>query len=148
VLEQLGVRNLIVEQAVAAIPDAPSMKALLGLEAQAAAKYWSAWTKLPVRFSARDARRVPSHWLAFGLRKSTITRSPRQATNPPNAILNYLYAILEAECRVACLRVGLDPGMGVVHADTPYRDSLALDVMEAVRPDIDEFVLRLLRTST
>jgi CRISPR-associated endonuclease Cas1 len=66
------------------------------------------------------------------------------AANPANAILNYLYALLEAECRIACLAIGLDPGLGIVHADQRSRDSLALDIMEAVRPDVDAYVLDLL----
>jgi len=72
----------------------------------------------------------------------------RLAVNPANAILNYLYAILEAECRIACLGVGLDPGIGILHADQKARDSLALDVMEAVRPTVDAWVLDLLRART
>jgi hypothetical protein len=44
--------------------------------------------------------------------------------NPANALLNYLYAILEAEARIAILSMGLDPGMGVLHADLKARDSL------------------------
>lgn len=34
--------------------------------------------------------------------------------------------------------------MGVLHADLPARDSLALDLMEPVRPDVDAYVLDLL----
>ena len=38
--------------------------------------------------------------------------------------------------------------MGFMHADQPNRDSLACDLMEAVRPEVDGFVLNLLRTRT
>jgi hypothetical protein len=65
------------------------------------------------------------------LRGSLLTSSPRLAIKPANAILNYLYAILEAETRLACLTLGLDPGLGIVHADHRDRDSFALDLMEA-----------------
>jgi CRISPR/Cas system-associated endonuclease Cas1 len=68
-----------------------------------------------VRFTATDARAVPEHWLSFGQRGSLLTGSPRLAINPAIAILNYLYAILEAETRLACVTVGLDPGLGSVH---------------------------------
>lgn len=54
--------------------------------------------------------------------------------------------MLEAEARVALLPVGLDPALGVRHAVLKARGSLALDVMEAVRPKVDAFVLGLLRT--
>jgi hypothetical protein len=65
-----------------------------------------------------------------------------------NAILNYLYALLEAEARIAALAVGLDPGLGVYHTDQKNRDSLACDIMEPVRPQVDSFVLDLLKTHT
>jgi len=41
--------------------------------------------------------------------------------------------------------LGLDPGIGVLHVDTHYRDSLACDLMEPIRPDVDAFVLNWLR---
>src|SRR5207253_7618510 len=43
--------------------------------------------------------------------------------------------------RLAAAALGLDPGLGVLHVDTPARDSLALDLMEPVRPQVDAFVL-------
>jgi hypothetical protein len=42
--------------------------------------------------------------------------------------------------------MGLDPGLGVLHTDQPARDSLALDVLEAIRPDIDRWVLDIVAT--
>ena len=95
-----------------------------------------------------EADQVPEHWRTFGARSSPLTGSPRSAANPANAMLNYLYAILEAEARIALLMVGLDPGLGVLHADLKARDSLALDLMEAVRPRVDTYVLGLLRSHT
>ena len=63
-------------------------------------------------------------------------------------MLNYLYALLEAETRFACLACGLDPGLGVFHADQKSRDSLALDLMEAARPKVDAYLLDLLAART
>lgn len=74
--------------------------------------------------------------------------SPRKATSPVNALLNYLYAILEAEARIAIAQVGCDAGMGVIHSDRPSRDSFAFDLMEPVRPEIDRYVLELLDSRT
>jgi hypothetical protein len=79
--------------------------------------------------------------LSFRTRISPLTGSPRLAANPANAILNYLYAVLESESRIATAALGLDPGLGVLHVDTPHRDSLACDLMEPVRPQIDAYVL-------
>ena len=95
-------------------------------------------------FARRDADRVPPHWRTFGARTSPLTGSPRLAGNPANALLNYLYAILEGEATIAARIVGLDPGIGLLHADQLNRDSLAADLMEPVRPLVDRYVLRLL----
>ncbi len=113
-------------------------------ESAAAAAYWKAWEEVPIRFARRDEPRVPAHWRTFGPRGSPLANGPRQAVSPGNSAMNMLYAILEGEARIAALTMGLDPGMGVLHVDQPARDSLALDLMEAVRPDVDAYVLELL----
>lgn len=126
--------------------DAATIDALRQLEAQAAGIYWNAWQTLPVRFAKGDSGKLPEHWLKFGSRSSPISKpSPRRAGNPANALLNYAYAILEAEARIAALTVGLDPAIGVMHSDTRARDSLACDLMEPVRPKVDAFVLAMLQ---
>jgi CRISPR-associated endonuclease Cas1 len=113
-------------------------------ESAAAAAYWRAWSPVPVRWARHDAEKVPTHWRTFGSRTSPLTASPRLAANPANAILNYLYALLEAEATLAARVVGLDPGLGVLHADQLNRDSLSADLMEPVRPLVDRYVLELL----
>jgi CRISPR-associated endonuclease Cas1 len=123
------------------LSDADSLDTVAQIEAQAANAYWSAWSAIQVSFPRQDIGRVPDHWCTFGTRKSAITGSPRLATNPPNAILNYCYALLECEARLASAALGLDPGMGMLHVDTPKRDSLACDIMEAVRPSVDAWLL-------
>ena len=111
------------------------------IESQAAGAYWALWRTLPVIFPRKEEKRIPDHWRFFGARVSPLTGSPRLAVNPPNAMLNYLYALLESESRLAAASLGLDPGLGVLHADTVARDSLACDLMETVRPQVDAFVL-------
>jgi hypothetical protein len=91
---------------------------------------------------------MPGHWLAFGQRHSPLTSSPRLAANPANAILNYLYALLEVETTLALHTVGVDPLLGLFHTDKASRPSLTLDVMEPVRPVVDAYVLALLRERT
>jgi CRISPR-associated endonuclease Cas1 len=131
--------------AIDALDGADTPAAIRSLEARAALAYWSAWRDVPVTFPRADAPRVPDHWRTFGARRSPLTNSPRLAVNPPNAMLNYLYAVLEAEARLAAAALGLDPGLGILHADTDARDSLACDLMEPIRPQIDAYVLNWLR---
>jgi CRISPR-associated endonuclease Cas1 len=120
---------------------AESSEDILRCEADGAQAYWKAWHELPIAYPRVDMPRVPDHWKKFGSRMSALTQSPRLAVNPPNAMLNYLYALLESEARLALASLGLDPGIGVLHKDTRNRDSLASDVLEAVRPQVDAFLL-------
>lgn len=123
------------------VPATDSITTIRLIESQAARAYWSAWSTLPINFPKNQLLRVPEHWRSFGARVSPLTGSPRLAANPPNAILNYLYALLESEARLAAAALGLDPGMGVLHVDTTARDSLACDLMEVVRPQVDGYLL-------
>lgn len=125
----------------AAIDDAKTIEALRLWESRAAHAYWSAWRDVPITFPKRDLLGVPGHWQRFGARVSPLTGSPRLAVNPLNGMLNYLYAILESEARLAAATLGLDPGIGLMHVDAPSRDSLACDLMEPVRPQVDAYVL-------
>jgi CRISPR-associated endonuclease Cas1 len=123
------------------------------LEASAASLYFGTWTgrsECTPHFATRDLRRVPPHWSLYEGRRSVLAsgNSNRKAERPTNAILNYVYALLEVEAVLACQVVGLDPGMGIVHSDTRGRSSLALDLIEPVRPAVDEFVLDLLERRT
>jgi len=147
VLERLRDNSAIetVKSAITKIPQTKNVDALRLLESQAALAYWEAWRYLDVLFVHRDKPRVPEHWLTFGIRGSLLTHNPRKATNPANAILNYLYAILEAEARIAALTMGLDPGIGVMHADLKARDSFVCDLIEPMRPRADNFALDLLQ---
>src|ERR1700693_2835222 len=113
-------------------------------ESQGALAYWGAWHDLSINFPRVDLRRVPDHWQTFGSRMSPLTNSPRLAVNPPNAMLNYLYAVLESESRLALATLGLDPGIGVLHNDLRSRDSLACDLMEPIRPQVDAYLLEWL----
>ena len=131
----------IIERFSSELPTAENLSSVRLIEAQAASEYWAAFRKFPIVFPKKDVARIPDHWRYFGARISPLTGSPRLAVNPANAVLNYAYAILETEALRAVSSMGLDPGIGVLHADTPHRDSLALDVLEPVRPQVDSYVI-------
>jgi CRISPR-associated endonuclease Cas1 len=133
--------------------DVDSVDDLRQLEASAAALYWQSWAGRPEcipNFAARDRSRIPPHWSRYEGRRSVLAsgNANRKAERPVNALLNYCYALLEAEAILACQAVGLDPGFGIVHSDTKGRQSLALDLIEPVRPVVDAFVLDLLMQRT
>ena len=138
---------------VLGVEEASSYDEIRQIEAAAAGLYFAAWSVrsacVPM-FAPQDRRRIPSHWTRYEGRRSVLASSVqnRKAERPVNAILNYLYALVEAEAILACQAVGLDPGLGLIHSDTKGRQSLALDVMEPVRPEVDDFVLDLLRRRT
>jgi CRISPR-associated protein Cas1 len=132
----------------AAVNDAQTIEALRLSESRAAHAYWSAWRNVPVTFPKKDLLCVPEHWQRFGARISPLTGSPRLSVNPANAMLNYLYAVLESESRLAGAALGLDPGIGIMHVDENHRDSLACDLMEPVRPQVDAYLLDWLTRET
>jgi CRISPR-associated endonuclease Cas1 len=123
------------------------------LEASAAALYFGSWSGRPEcapTFAAKDRRRIPPHWSRYEGRRSVLASSSanRKAERPVNALLNYCFALLEAEAVLACQAVGLDPGLGIVHADARGRVSMALDLMEPVRPEVEGFVLDMVEHRT
>ena len=74
-------------------------------------------------------------------------RSRRPPRDLPNAALSYGYAILLSECVGALHAAGLEPSLGIAHAPTDKRPSMALDLMEQFRPLlVDQTVMALLRT--
>ena len=61
-------------------------------------------------------------------------RSRRPPLDNMNALLSFLYTLLVSEASSALETVGLDPYVGFLHQDRPGRPSLALDLMEELRP--------------
>jgi len=130
----------------AELPAAEDIASIRLIEAQAASAYWLAWRTLPLNFPKKDLPRVPEHWRSFGTRISPLTGSPRLAVTPGCAMMNYLYALLESEASLAAHAVGLDASIGIFHVDQPNRDSLACDLMEPVRPQVDAYLLDWITT--
>jgi CRISPR-associated protein Cas1 len=61
-------------------------------------------------------------------------RTRRPPTDKMNSLLSFLYTLLVNEAISALEAVGLDPYVGFLHTDRPGRPSLALDLMEELRP--------------
>lgn len=109
---------------------ASDVDTLRGIEGEAAAVYFAVFDHL---IRAGDG--------AFAFRG----RSRRPPLDRINALLSFLYAMLGHDCRSALESVGLDPQVGFLHADRPGRASLALDLMEELRPVLaDRLALSLI----
>lgn len=130
------------------VASARGLEEIVEAERSGGQVYWSVLTGFPLRWKPRDATRVPGHWLATQRRESFRTGNRNGATDPANALLNYGYALLEAETRIGCLNAGLHPGMGIFHVDKDGRASFVYDLMEPVRPAVDQLVFQFIRRHT
>ena len=107
-----------------------TIERLRGLEGEAAQRYFAVFNHLI---------RVPVPALRFN------GRSRRPPRDPVNALLSFLYTLLTHDCRGALESVGLDPAVGFLHRDRPGRPSLALDLLEELRPMLaDRMTLSLI----
>lgn len=95
---------------------------LRGFEGGAAACYFNAFDSLLTPPADPDSR----------LRFTTRTRRP--PLDAVNALLSFLYSLLTHDARSACEATGLDAAVGFLHRDRPGRPSLALDLIEELRP--------------
>ncbi|MFN9780112.1 MAG: type I-C CRISPR-associated endonuclease Cas1c [Alphaproteobacteria bacterium] len=96
-----------------------SIDELRGLEGEAARTYFSVFDHLIVQ--------QKEHFRFSG-------RSRRPPLDAVNALMSFLYTLLTHDYRSACEAFGLDPAVGFLHRDRPGRPSLALDLMEEMRP--------------
>jgi CRISPR-associated protein Cas1 len=107
------------KETMKAIPDCVSTAGLMGFEGSAAKIYFRVFDQL----------------ILHGREDFPFTRRSRR---PPldnlNALLSFLYTLLVSEVTSALETVGLDPYVGFLHRDRPGRPSLALDLMEELRP--------------
>jgi CRISPR-associated exonuclease Cas4/CRISPR-associated protein Cas1 len=100
---------------------APSEPELLGIEGEAAARYFRLFSTM----FAESARDFP----AFAFDK----RTRRPPADPVNAMLSFGYALLTRTWLTTLSAVGFDPYLGFYHKPRFGRPSLALDMMEPFR---------------
>lgn len=106
-----------------------ALDSLRGLEGAAAASYFSVFDDMILQGKE-----------TFFFRE----RSRRPPVDAFNAMLSFAYSLLTNDCASALESVGLDAYVGFLHRDRPGRVSLALDLMEELRPCFaDRFVLTM-----
>lgn len=110
--------------------DDPSLAASLrGLEGIATATYWQLLQAL----------------LEKEIFKKREQRKPSDKFNP---CINYLYGILYGKVEGALLAYGLDPMVGIMHAEGYSKKSLVYDCMEPFRPWAEMLVVNLFKNKT
>lgn len=118
-----------IKEVLPLVLEAPDMEALRGLEGVGAAAYFSVFDHLLLNRK--------EDFFFHG-------RSRRPPLDRVNAMLSFAYSLLAHDCASALESVGLDSYVGFLHRDRPGRTSLALDLMEELRPCMaDRFVLTL-----
>lgn len=118
--------------ALSKIDAANSLDELRGMEGKAAEQYFSIFNDMILNQKEE---------FLF------TTRNRRPPLDNTNAILSFAYTVLAGDCANALSSVGLDPYVGFMHGDRPGRASLALDLMEELRPVLaDRFILTLINT--
>ncbi len=104
-----------------------SIESLQGLEGSASAFYFSAYTNL----------------FAKSLEFQKRTRRP--PLDPVNSILSLCYTLVHFEIVREIEVIGLDPTIGFYHQFEYGRESLACDLVEVFRPEVDLFVWNTFR---
>lgn len=85
----------------------------------------------------------PAFATAFAPSLGFSGRNRRPPRDPVNVCLSLGYTLAHGEALRAAARQGFDPTLGVFHDIAAGRDSLACDLVEPVRPQIDAFVHHL-----
>ena len=119
-----SINNLSVSEG---IYDETRFDTIRGYEGGASAAYFSAYTKLfpdSLKFTKR-------------------TRRPPE--DPVNALLSLCYTLLHYEMVREAEVIGLDPTIGFYHQFEYGRESLACDLVEVFRPEVDRFVWKIFR---
>ena len=128
--EKVKNASLKLKHALTLIREARLKEQLRGYEGEAASIYFGVFDELILQ-QKKD----------FGFSG----RNRRPPMDNTNALLSFSYTLLTNTMASALETVGLDPYVGYLHTERPGRASLALDMIEELRPVIaDRFVLLLI----
>ncbi len=118
------------KKSLESIENSEDMAQLRGVEGEAASVYFRVFDELIVQ-QKKDFKFTG--------------RNKRPPLDNVNAMLSFVYTLLTNTIASALETVGLDPYVGFMHTDRPGRVSLALDLIEELRPVLaDRFVLTLI----
>jgi len=118
-VESMGAVSASLKETLGKIQTCQTVGDLMGFEGSAAKLYFGVFDNLILQ--QREA---------FTFKE----RSRRPPLDNMNSLLSFLYTLLTNDVASALEVVGLDPYVGFLHQDRPGRPSLALDLMEELRP--------------
>ncbi len=118
-VQALSAASASLKETLSAVQACKSIGDLMGFEGSAAKIYFGVFDQLILQqredFSFKE-------------------RSRRPPLDNLNSLLSFLYTLLTNDAASALEVVGLDPYVGFLHQDRPGRPSLALDLVEELRP--------------
>ncbi|MFH1908516.1 MAG: type I-C CRISPR-associated endonuclease Cas1c [Chloroflexota bacterium] len=118
-VQVLSKASTSLKETLSVIQDCKTIGDLMGFEGSAAKIYFGVFDQLILQqredFSFKE-------------------RSRRPPLDNLNSLLSFLYTLLTNDVASALETVGLDPYVGFLHQDRPGRPSLALDLVEELRP--------------
>jgi len=125
--ECLNNRGLVLplQRFVSSARSSADIPALMGAEGAATARYFHQWATL-----------LDPEWGFHG-------RNRRPPRDPVNALLSLSYTLTSHAVGRLAAQEGFEAALGFLHAPAPGRPSLALDLMEPLRPWVDEWTLTL-----
>jgi CRISPR-associated protein Cas1 len=118
-MQALSQASTFLKGTLGVIPECKSTGELLAFEGNAAKIYFGVFDQL-----------ILQQRTDFCFKE----RSRRPPLDNMNSLLSFLYTLLTNDVASALEAVGLDPYVGFLHQDRPGRPSLALDLMEELRP--------------
>ncbi len=128
--EKVKHASVLLKNSLDYIKNSSSLDELRGFEGEAASIYFSVFNELILQ--------QKSDFVFSG-------RNRRPPLDAVNALLSFVYTLLCSMVQSWLESAGLDPYVGFLHRDRPGRASLALDMMEELRPVLaDRFVLSLI----
>lgn len=129
-VEKLKKASIAIKASQTLVMSCENLEQLRGVEGEAAARYFGVFNDLVLQ--------QKDDFLFQG-------RNRRPPLDRINALLSFVYTLLANDTAAALETVGLDSYVGFLHRDRPGRVSLALDLMEELRPILaDRFVLSLI----
>ena len=120
------------------------LKQLRGIEATCASSYFGIWSGYALQWKTIGRYPIHPHWLKYVGRPSQANGlKPKNvnASHPINAMLNYAYAVKQAELQITAIADGFDPTIGIMHNGRRGLPAYIFDQIEPERPLVDRALL-------